>query len=88
MGLFFIYVIMEQFAVGILRGIFKWKVVDYLPQEVTDNLIPQPYAQKILSSAAKINLWESKLVIYLAVAAVYILLYCFITNRRFTKSDL
>lgn len=88
MGIFFIYVIMEQFVVGILRNIYKLKAVDYLPQEVTDNLIPQPYAQKLLSSVEKINLWESKLVIYLAVAAVYVFLYCFITNRRFTKSDL
>lgn len=88
MGLFFIYMIMEQFAVGIFKNIFKWKVVDYFPQEVTDNLIPQPYVQKILSNAEKINLWESKLIIYLAVAAIYVFLYCFITNRRFTKSDL
>lgn len=88
MGIFFIYMIMEQFAVAILRNIYKVKLVDYFPQEVTDMLIPRPYGQKILGGPAKIKLWESHLATYLIVAATYVFLYCLISNWRFRKSDI
>lgn len=88
MGVFFIYMIFEQFVVSLLKNVFKQEWVNYFPEEVTDNLIPQPYAQKILRSVEKVNLWESQLVIFLAIGSIYILLYCIFANWRFRKSDI
>jgi ABC-type transport system involved in multi-copper enzyme maturation permease subunit len=88
MGVFFIYMIIEQFAVAFIKNMYKQEWVNFFPQEVTDNLIPQPYAQKILRSAEKASLWENQLVTFLAIAAVYIVLYCIFTNWRFRNSDL
>ena len=88
MGVFFIYMIMEQFIVAILRNKYKINWVDFFPQEVTDMLIQQPYARKLLSTADKTKLWESHIPTYLGVAAVYVFLYCLVTNWKFRKSDL
>jgi len=87
MGLFFIYMIVENIVVGIFRGIYKVNAVDYLPEEVTDRLIPQPYLKAILSQqdAAK---WESHIPVYLLVALLYLVVYCLVTGRHFIKSDL
>jgi ABC-2 type transport system permease protein len=86
-GAFLMYMLLENVLVGIFRNIYKITAVDYLPEEVTDRLIPQPYLKAILSQqdAAK---WEHHLPVYLAVAALYIVVYCLITGRRFLKSDL
>ncbi|MEJ7735915.1 MAG: ABC transporter permease [Chitinophagaceae bacterium] len=88
MGIFFIYMIIEQLIVVILRNKYKQQSEDFFPHEVTDMLIPQPYAQKILYNADKVKLWEDKLIIYLTIAALYVFVYCIITNWRFRKSDL
>jgi len=88
MGVFFIYMIIEQFVVAILRNKYKISWVDFFPQEVTDMLIPQPYGRKLLSPTDKLKLWENHILTYLVVAAVYVLLYCILTNWRFRKSDL
>lgn len=88
MGVFFIYMIMEQVIVVILRSNYNLTGVNFLPEEVTDMLILQPYAKKLLASPDKIKSWESQLPIYLIVAAIYLLLYCIIANWRFRKSDL
>lgn len=88
MGTFFIYMIMEQFAVGLLRNKFKIGWVDFFPEEVNDMLIQQPYGRKLLSGPDKIKAWESHIPTYLSIAAVYVILYCVFTNWRFRKSDL
>jgi hypothetical protein len=86
-GAFLMYMLLEQVAVGIFRGIYKINAVNYLPEEVTDRLIPQPYAKAILTQddAAR---WAHHLPVYLLVAALYLIIYCLITGRRFLKSDL
>ena len=88
MGIFFVYMILEQFVVALLKNKYKIKSVEYLPEEVTDMLILQPYGEKLVSSPEKIKAWENHLPVYLAVSVLYILLYCFITNLRFRKADL
>jgi ABC-2 type transport system permease protein len=88
MGVFFIYMIMEQFIVAILRNKYKISWVDYFPQEVTDMRIPQPFGRKLLSSPDKVKIWESHIPAYLVIAAVYVILYCVITNWKYRKSDL
>ncbi|MEO6289286.1 MAG: ABC transporter permease [Ginsengibacter sp.] len=88
MGVFFIYMIIEQFVVALLRNKFKIGWVDFLPQEVTDMLIQQPYGKKLISGPDKLKIWESHIPTYLLVAAIYVLLYCFFTNWKFRKSDL
>ena len=88
MGVFFIYMIMEQFVVAILRNKYKIGGVDYMPQEVTDMLIQQPYGRKLLSGPDKLKIWESHLTTYLLVAAVYLVIYCVIVNWRFRKTDI
>ncbi len=88
MGIFFIYMIIEQFAVGILRNKYKIKSVDYLPQEVNDMLLPQPYLSKMIRNADKITAWENQIPVYLTIAGIYVIVYCIILNWRFTKSDI
>lgn len=86
-GAFFMYMLGEQVIVGIFRNIYKATAVDYLPEEVTDRLIPQPYLKVILSSQDATR-WEHHLPVYLSVAALYLLLYSLFTGGRFLKSDL
>jgi hypothetical protein len=62
--------------------------VAYFPEEVTDKLIPQPYAQKILSTKDWNLEWEKHIPIYLFVALLYLTTYILITSWRFRKADL
>ena len=87
MGVFFIYMILEQFVVAIMRNKYKMDWVNFLPEEVTDMLIPQPYTQK-LTGGDKINTWENHIPVYLMVSGIYLVLYAVLTNWRFRKSDL
>ena len=87
MGIFFIYLIVEQVAVGILRNKYHATVANYFPEEVTDMLIPFPYAKGIVANQSG-PVWESHIPIYLLVAAAYVALYGLLTSRRFLKSDL
>jgi ABC-2 type transport system permease protein len=85
-GAYLMYMLVENVIVGIFR-IYKVDAVDYLPEEVTDKLIPQPYLKAILSPESA-STWEHHLAGYLLVAALYLFLYCLITGRRFLRSDL
>jgi ABC-type transport system involved in multi-copper enzyme maturation permease subunit len=87
MGVFFIYMIGEQFVVAILRNKYKMDWVNFLPEEVTDMLIPQPYTQKLMGGD-KINTWETHIPVYLVVSGIYLVFYMAVTNWRFRKSDL
>jgi hypothetical protein len=85
---FLIYMLAENIVVGIFRNLYKINGVDYLPEEVTDRLIPQPYLRKILQSPTEVTRWEHHLPVYLLVAVLYLIVYCVIAERRFTTSDL
>jgi len=85
MGLFFIYMLVEQVIVGILGHSYDIKAVSYLPEEVTDKLIPFPYLKAMFAKQAD---WESHVPIYLLVALLYMVIYCIATGRKFLKSDL
>lgn len=85
-GIFLIYMLAEQILVGIMRGKFKLQWVNYLPEEVSDRLIPFPYAKAILERDAAS--WEHLLPSLLIVAVLYLIVYCLLTGRRFLKSDL
>jgi ABC-2 type transport system permease protein len=87
MGIFFLYLIIEQFVVSLGRNKFKQGWVDYLPEEVSDRLIPQPFARRILSPGNN-ALWEKHIPLYLSIAVLYIILYILIISWRFRKSDL
>ncbi|MDP9230566.1 MAG: ABC transporter permease, partial [Bacteroidota bacterium] len=88
MGAFFIYMIIEQFIVALLRNKYHITSVDYLPQEVTDLLIPQPYLAKAFQTDVWLKNWRNHLPVYLAFSGFYLFLYCFISSWRFRKSDL
>ena len=88
MGAFFIYMIMEQFAVALLRNKYHIGWVDYFPQEITDMLIPQPYLQKALQTPKWLKNWESRVPVFLTISAVYVLIYCLVVSWRFRKADL
>jgi ABC-type transport system involved in multi-copper enzyme maturation permease subunit len=88
MGIFFVYMVMEQFVVGLMRNKYDKTWVDYLPEEVTDKLIPQPYAQKILGNASWNKNWEHHIPIYIGLAAAYLMAYYIVTTWRFRKADL
>ena len=87
MGIFFLYLIIEQFVVSLGRNKFKQGWVDYLPEEVSDRLIPQPFARRILAPGNN-ALWEKHIPLYLSIAVLYIILYILIISWRFRKSDL
>jgi ABC-2 type transport system permease protein len=87
MGIFFLYMIIEQFVVGIGRNKYKVTWVDYLPEEVSDRLIPQPFTRRLVSNADT-QLWEKHVPLYLSLAILYIIIYIFIVSWRFRKSDL
>jgi ABC-2 type transport system permease protein len=87
MGIFFLYMIVEQFVVSLCRNKYKQTWIDYLPEEVSDRLIPQPFARKILAPGNN-AIWEKHIPLYLSVAVIYILLYVVFISWRFRKSDL
>jgi len=87
MGIFFLYLIIEQFVVSLGRNKYKQIWVDYLPEEVSDCLIPQPFARKFLASGNN-AIWEKHISLYLSVAVLYIIIYILIISWRFRKSDL
>ena len=87
MGVFFIYFIFENIIVGVARNVYKTTALNYLPEEVTDRLIPNPYF-KIIAPRAELEGWQNHIPVYLAVAALYILAYCLLTGRYFLKNDL
>ncbi len=87
MGLFFLYMIVEQFIVALGRNKYKVTWVDYLPEEVSDRLIPQPFTRRLVSPNDA-NLWEKHVPLYLSIAVLYIVIYIVIISWRFRKADL
>jgi|SRR5450432_1291829 len=87
MGIFFLYMIVEQFVVSLGRNKYKMTWVDYLPEEVSDRLIQQPFARKVLSTENS-AIWEKHVPLYLAISVLYILIYIMVINWRFRKTDL
>ncbi|HEX9510897.1 MAG TPA: ABC transporter permease [Puia sp.] len=85
MGLFFIYLIVEQIIVGISWNKYHIEAATYLPEQVTDQLIPFPYAKTLISKEAN---WENHIPFYLLGAFIYVVIYCLATGRKFLKSDL
>lgn len=86
-SVFLIYMLVENIVVAVLRNAYKLNGADYLPEEVTDRLIPQPYL-KALIRPEEATSWEHHLPVYLVVAAVYLLLYCLVAGWSFLKKDL
>jgi len=87
MGVFFIYMVIEQFVVAILKNKYHQNWVDYLPEEVNDKLIPSIF-EKIARSAEAKTSWENHIPVYLIVGAVYLIIYCVFTSWRFRRTDL
>jgi ABC-type transport system involved in multi-copper enzyme maturation permease subunit len=87
MGVFFIYMILEQVVVLILRNKYNLTGANYFPEEVTDKLIPFPYIKSLVTGQGGAD-WERHIPIYLLVGALYVLIYCLLAARRFLKSDL
>jgi hypothetical protein len=87
MGIFFLYMIVEQFVVSLGRNKYKVVWVDYLPEEVSDRLIPQPFARKLISPENS-AVWEKHVPLYLSLAVLYIIIYIFFISWRFRNTDL
>ena len=85
-GVFFIYFLVEQVIVGVLRNKYKIQNVNFLPEEVTDRLIPNPYLKAMLTKDRPV--WEHLIPSLLIVAFLYLVVYCFVSGRRFLRSDL
>jgi ABC-2 type transport system permease protein len=86
-AIFLIYMLAENIVVGVVRNVYHSHVVDYLPEEVTDRLIPQSYL-KVIISQEEATRWEHQIPVYLTIAGLYLIIYCLIVGRRFLKSDL
>jgi ABC-2 type transport system permease protein len=82
-GLFLIYMIVEQVAMGLLTNLWHFTAAQYLPEETTDRLIPFPGIHLMSQTE-----WEHRIPGYLIVAGVYLVIYCVFTSRYFLKSDL
>jgi ABC-2 type transport system permease protein len=87
MGIFFLYMIVEQFVVSLFRNKFKATWVDYLPEEVSDRLIPQPFAKKMMRPDAY-TFWENHVPAYIWITILYIAIYIFFISWSFRKTDL
>ncbi len=88
MGVFFIYMILEQVVVGFFRNRYKMDWVDYLPEEVSDRLVPQPYLQKVFANDEWFALWHKHLPVFIGVAFAYLLVNMFFVVRNFKTNDL
>jgi hypothetical protein len=86
-SIFLIYMLVENIVVAVLRNAYKLNGADYLPEEVTDRLIPQPYL-KVLIRPEEASRWEHHLTVYVAVAVVYLIVYCLVAGWSFLKKDL
>lgn len=84
---FFGYMLLENIIVGIGRNLYQFRGVDYLPEEVTDRLVPQPYL-KIIAKPSDVAYFEHHIPYYLTIAAVYLIIYGLFIGRRFLKTDL
>lgn len=82
-GIFLIYMIVEQVIMGILTNLFHFSAAQYLPEETTDRLIPFP-GLHLMSQTE----WEHRIPGYLVLAAVYLIIYIVATTRYFLRSDL
>jgi ABC-2 type transport system permease protein len=82
-GLFLIYMIVEQVAMSILTQLLHFTPAQYLPEETTDRLIPFPGIHLMSETE-----WEHRIPGFLIVAAIYLIIYCVGTTRYFLKSDL
>lgn len=82
-GLFLIYMIVEQVVMGLLTNFWHVTAAQYLPEETTDRLIPFPGIQLMSQTE-----WEHRIPGYLVAAGIYLILYCVFTSRYFLKSDL
>jgi ABC-2 type transport system permease protein len=87
MGIFFLYLFMEQFVVTVARNKYKQNWVDYLPEEVADRLIPNSFARRMMSPENN-NAWEKHVPLYLSLAILYIIILLFIISWKFRKTDL
>ena len=87
MGAFFIYLIIEQFLVALLREKYKIQMVNYLPEEVTDMLILNPYAGRFVSKE-RLAMYQNHVPAYQAVSFIYLFIYVLISSWRFRKKDL
>jgi hypothetical protein len=81
------YLLVEQIIVGFAHTLYHFNGVNYLPEEVTDRLTPQPYF-KAFMPPADAAYYAHALPWHLVVAAVYLIAYCLFTRQRFLKSDL
>jgi hypothetical protein len=86
-GAFLIYKIVEKVIVGAtLIAHLQTNAADYLPEQVSEQLIPFPYIKSIpLQDMTK---WEHQIPAFILVALFYLVVYCLVTSRRFLKSDL
>jgi ABC-2 type transport system permease protein len=87
MGIFFLYMILEQFVVAFGRNKYKADWINYLPEEVTDSLIPQPFSPRMLMGDHT-AVWEGHLSGYLMLSVIYLILYISFLVWRFQKIDL
>ena len=87
MGIFFLYMIVEQFVVVLGRNKYRATWINYLPEEVTDNLIPQPFAPRMIAPD-RTALWEQHLPGYISIGIIYLILYILYISWRFRKNDL
>jgi len=83
-GAFLIYMLLENVVVGIFHNIYHINAMEYMPEEVTDRLIPFPYIKALLD----VGRWEHLIPGYLAGAAVYLFIYCLVMARSFLRNDL
>jgi ABC-2 type transport system permease protein len=86
-GIFFLYMIVEQFIVSFARNKYQQTWVNYLPEEVTDRLIPQPFARKFIKPENTL-IWEKHVSVYLTIAVIYVIAYIIFVSWRFRKTDL
>lgn len=85
LGIFLLYAyILENFIGSLLNWKLTSKPGHYLPLNVTDDLIPFPFAKNLTKRLLEIP----SLTVLLIVSALYLGIYLFFATRKFLRSDL
>jgi ABC-2 type transport system permease protein len=88
LGIFFLYsIIAEQVIKVLLQRFVPADPGRFLPLETTDQLLQSPFA-RLFRNADELQKWESVIPVFLALSAVYFLIYVFCTIYLFRTKDL
>jgi ABC-2 type transport system permease protein len=83
-GFYFLYVVVLENVLKLLMNRYLFETGRFLPLQASDELIPLPIFENIQRQIID----PPNYTVLLTAAGIYLVLYLFLINRRFLKSDL